>query len=65
MNEKENIVEDAEDIRFSKFTEMSNWECEIFGLENYRWSPLKNKHPNFFWRWMQYLCFGNRWRKRK
>jgi hypothetical protein len=27
------------------------------------WRPLKGKEPNWFWRKMQYLCFGNKWVK--
>lgn len=27
------------------------------------WAPAKGKEPNFFWRWMQFICFGNRWVK--
>jgi hypothetical protein len=46
--------------------EYSDWECQLFGTgENgivYR--PLKGKEPNWFWRWMQYLLFGNRWIKK-
>ena len=45
--------------------EYSEWQCEIFGFENYIWYPLKNKTPNWFWRWMQYLFFGNKWTKKK
>lgn len=46
-------------------TEYSEWQCEVFGFENYMWFPLKNKTPNWFWRWMQYLFFGNKWTKNK
>lgn len=27
------------------------------------WTPVKGKEPNFFWRWMQFIFFGNRWVK--
>jgi hypothetical protein len=27
------------------------------------WRPLKGEHPNWFWRWMQFLAFGNRWKR--
>lgn len=46
----------------------SNWTCYMFGSSpeapGIRWIPLKGKEPNFFWRWMQYLFFGNRWVKK-
>ena len=44
--------------------EQSDWECEMFGTNRcmvYR--PTKGNEPNWFWRKMQYLCFGNRWVK--
>lgn len=46
---------------------LSEWKCYLFGASNntmgmvYR--PLEGNEPNFFWRWMQYICFGNRWVK--
>lgn len=43
------------------------WSCWLFGgtPENCGivWHPAKGKQPNWFWRWMQYLFFGNRWKK--
>jgi hypothetical protein len=40
------------------------WECELFGcgraLVLHR---EKGKAPNWFWRWTQFLIFGNKWRK--
>jgi hypothetical protein len=44
--------------------EYSDWHCELFGGgEAMVMTPIKGNEPNFFWRWMQYLCFGNRWRR--
>jgi hypothetical protein len=42
--------------------ELSEWSCHLFGGTEYgiNWRPLKGKEPNWFWRWMQFLCFGNR-----
>ncbi|KKL49702.1 hypothetical protein LCGC14_2312870 [marine sediment metagenome] len=50
-----------------KIPERSNWECFLFGGddEGILWTPAKGSVPNKFWRWMQYICFGNRWRKIK
>lgn len=49
-------------------TEPSEWVGVLFG-GNFQngmiWRPEKGKHPNWFWRWMQYICFGNRWIKIK
>ena len=40
----------------------NKYECEMFGTDCWTWqSPTQ---PNWFWRWMQYICFGNKWRKR-
>lgn len=43
----------------------SNWQCELFGGSSITWRPEEGKEPNWFWRWMQYLAFGNRWKKVK
>ncbi|CAB4133183.1 hypothetical protein UFOVP250_57 [uncultured Caudovirales phage] len=47
--------------------EMSDWQCWCFGSQpgiGIVWTPLKGKEPNWFWRKMQYLCFGNNWVKK-
>lgn len=44
-------------------SEYSEWKCYLFGLDNYVLFPSKGKYPNWFWRWMQYICFGNKWVK--
>lgn len=46
------------------------WECYLFGStedNGFIWAPQKGNGvpPNWFWRWMQYLFFGNRWVKRE
>lgn len=39
----------------------SNWECELFGLNGeIVVNPVKE--PNWFWRLMQYLLVGNKWK---
>lgn len=47
--------------------ELSEYRCYLFGSspENHgiTWHPTKGQVPNFFWRWMQYICFGNKWVK--
>jgi hypothetical protein len=43
--------------------EPSGWACYLFGGNYLVWYPEKGQVPNRFWRWMQYLCFGNRWVK--
>ena len=46
--------------------EFSNWKCYLFGStpgSGMMWQPYKGQEPNWFWRWMQYICFGNRWIK--
>jgi len=46
--------------------EWSDLECEIFGLGRaIVVTPLKGNEPNWFWRWMQYLVFGNKWVRRE
>ena len=44
--------------------EYSGWECELFGCgESLVLRPVKGQVPNAFWRLMQRLAFGNKWRK--
>lgn len=45
--------------------ELSEWICHMFGSDGsgISWRPAKGKEPNWFWRKMQYLCFGNKWVK--
>jgi hypothetical protein len=46
--------------------EQSDWECRLFGAgESIVFRPRKGNEPNWFWRWMQYICFGNEWVKVK
>ncbi len=41
------------------------WECQLFGAgDNIVLVPQAGKEPNWFWRWMQYFCFGNKWIKK-
>lgn len=46
---------------------MSEWQCHLFGGNEWAggisWRPLKGREPCWFWRWMQFVCFGNRWIK--
>ena len=59
------------DMRFDTFRkpEMSQWQCHLFGgrpdTSSISWRPLKGKEPNWFWRKMQWLIFGNLWVKDK
>ncbi len=43
--------------------EYSDWHCHLFGSDGQgiTWRPIKGQEPNRFWRWMQFICFGNRW----
>jgi len=43
----------------------SEWQCHLFGSngQGISWRPVKGQEPNWFWRKMQYLCFGNKWVK--
>jgi hypothetical protein len=47
----------------SNHQEQSEWTCHLFGSngEGITWIPSKGKVPNWFWRKMQYLFFGNKW----
>lgn len=55
----------AYDARIIEMPAMSEWQCELFGGGplGIVWRPAKGDVPNAFWRLMQYLVFGNRWRK--
>jgi hypothetical protein len=55
-----------EGIKISNIPSQSDWECQLFGCgDGIVLTPKKGKEPNWFWRWMQYLLFGNKWAKRK
>ena len=54
------------EIRFLRNPELSDWICYMFGsngMYGISWRPIKGKEPNWFWRKMQFLVFGNRWVK--
>lgn len=44
-----------------------NWKCYMFGSDENGMTYIPNERnvPNWFWRQMQYLCFGNKWVKMK
>ena len=51
-----------------KVPKASKWRCYLFGGSPnasgaYIFRPVEGQEPNFFWRWMQYLAFGNLWVK--
>jgi len=51
---------------FLEGPEYSEWKCHLFGGidgDGLSWTPLKGCEPNWFWRKMQFVCFGNRWVK--
>lgn len=45
------------------FYSTAKFQCKMFGLEN--WILSSEVQPNWFWRKMQYLCFGNKWEEIK
>jgi hypothetical protein len=50
---------------FQQEYETSRWRCHMFGghVGGFIWRPYVGEVPNWFWRKMQFLCFGNRWEK--
>ena len=42
------------------YTYDHSWTCEIFGMGGEITVHAQNV-PCWFWRKMQYLCFGNKW----
>ena len=55
-------------MHFINTPEYSNWKCYLFGSDSVNglvWNPQKDEVPNWFWRKMQYIFFGNRWVKIK
>lgn len=52
----------SEEQQATRPPEMSEWNCELFGMgDAIVVNPAKGNVPNRFWRWMQFICFGNRW----
>ena len=45
--------------------ELSDWECQLFGMgpTGITFRPAKGNEPNWFWRWMQFIILGNHWVK--
>lgn len=64
------IPDNAPGIDFSILKpKQSGWVCYLFGGNKHTvgivWYPEEGNVPNWFWRNMQYLCFGNKWEKLK
>jgi len=49
------------DLRYILNPEYSDWRCEM--TSNFYIQPLMGQEPNWFWRKMQYLVFGFKWKK--
>ena len=63
----ENAENTTIEIKVEKELEYSDWRCRLFGAgedDGISWTPLKGKEPNWFWRKMQYIIFGNKWIKK-
>ena len=57
-------VDNVEELRLYQ-PEFSDWECELFGIKDGMvLNPIAGNVPNRFWRVMQYLILGNKWRKK-
>ena len=56
-------IEYTASSKFLRMPEQSDWKCYLFGSkgEGITWVPSKGNEPNWFWRKMQYLVFGNKW----
>lgn len=45
---------------------LSEWKCHLFGSNGELTLVVpKGEEPNWFWRKMQYIAFGNKWFKTK
>ena len=66
MKEEEKIsMWEDNKLYVGDWPKMSGWECDLFGMKNgLTYHPQEGHVPNFFWRWMQYIFFGNRWVKK-
>lgn len=61
------VAIDNSKVSIFSYPEPSGWKCEMFGTgENGMvFFPSKGSVPNAFWRLMQYLILGNKWKKIK
>jgi len=59
------IESDTSYISVYSEPEYSDWICYMFGGSYYVYTPVKGEEPNAFWRFMQYICFGNKWVKKE
>ena len=62
MSGEENKVS-TNSYKFIGVPEKSGWSCSLMGGE-ITITPTKGNEPNWFWRKMQYLCFGAKWTKK-
>lgn len=55
--------------QITRSPELSEWQCYLFGGypcgAGIVWRPHRGGEPNWFWRKMQWLFFGNVWVKYK
>jgi hypothetical protein len=49
------------EIAISEHPKMSQWQCHI--VDNFCIVPQDGSHPNWFWRKMQYVILGFKWKK--
>jgi hypothetical protein len=42
----------------------SEWNCRLYGVDDFFFIPSKGNEPNWFWRAMQYILIGNKWSKK-
>ena len=63
-NEKLSYTTSSNSVYGSFKLPVYTWKCELFGVSGaYCLMVEEHKVPNWFWRKMQYLCFGNKWIK--
>ena len=63
MTQKRLSIKPSQELHFVNNSVPSDWECRLFGggERGLVWHPVKDTEPNWFWRKMQYLIFGNEW----
>lgn len=64
MNTKQ-LGEQEKPLHFTYVKHSYTWVCYLFGGKETEIVWHTNIAPCAFWRWMQFLFFGNRWRKIK
>jgi hypothetical protein len=69
VSDYDTIIFSPKDIDTISRPDYSNWQCYLFGNRPGKrgmvYRPIKGNEPNWFARWMMFICFDCLWVKDK